>query len=396
MGTLQIFNRYLEEGGEESAVVNYEQLLSQTVELDCCYFDSRDWVSPEAPPKWQMPFRAIYNPPSVRRVIALQEKYRYSCWITHNVFPVGSAGIYKAALSCSVPVVHILHNWRPFSVNGSFWIDGQVAQKTLRTTYSREIFARSWQGSALKTSILAGTFQWLSLSGWQDAIKTWVAISDFARDRFVEAGIPENRIVALRHCCEPVNKTFIQTSAAEETHYLFLGRLIEEKGIRTLINAWDLLYSLLGSSCPPLAIAGNGSLTDEVKKAASRNPSIRFLGHVSGDMKADLLGKCRAVIVPSIWWEPLGLVVYEAYDYGKPVLAARSGGLSETIVDGETGLLHNPGDGAQIAEQVMLMERDFSLRRSMGESGRRWLLENASPEEWKSKMQKIIENVCLC
>ncbi len=46
------------------------------------------------------------------------------------------------------------------------------------------------------------------------------------------------------------------------------------------------------------------------------------------------------MLAPSVWWEPLGLVTYEAYDYGKPMLAARSGGLSETVVAGLTGFLH--------------------------------------------------------
>ncbi|NIP95587.1 MAG: glycosyltransferase family 4 protein, partial [Akkermansiaceae bacterium] len=98
---------------------------------------------------------------------------------------------------------------------------------------------------------------------------------------------------------------------------------------------------------------------------------------------------------PSVWWEPLGLVTYESYDAAKPMLAAASGGLTETVKDGETGLLHQPGDAASLADSVRKMEgRDEEQRREMGRRGRNWLLSEASPARWKRRFSEILEN-CL-
>jgi glycosyltransferase involved in cell wall biosynthesis len=119
--------------------------------------------------------------------------------------------------------------------------------------------------------------------------------------------------------------------------------------------------------------------------------SVVCVGFVEGQAKSDLLHGCRALIAPSIWWEPLGLIVYEAYDYGRPVLVSASGGLKETVVEGETGYLHEAGYADALAADVEKMEQlGVEGRVKMGENGRRWLLENASPAEWLERFTEIL------
>jgi glycosyltransferase involved in cell wall biosynthesis len=117
--------------------------------------------------------------------------------------------------------------------------------------------------------------------------------------------------------------------------------------------------------------------------------SVRFAGQLSGAEKKRALEESRAMIVPSLWWEPLGLVVYEAYEYCRPVLAASSGGLTEVVVDGETGLLHEAGNAKQIAQQVTEMEADAANRRALGRQGRAWLEQNADENQWRENFSKI-------
>ena len=99
-------------------------------------------------------------------------------------------------------------------------------------------------------------------------------------------------------------------------------------------------------------------------------------------------------MAPSVWWEPLGLVTYEAYDYGKPMLAAASGGLTETVEDGVTGLLHQPGDAEDLARTVVEMESKSTLeRKEMGLQGREWLLREASYGDWTRQLENLIVDV---
>jgi len=130
-----------------------------------------------------------------------------------------------------------------------------------------------------------------------------------------------------------------------------------------------------------------------VSQHARHNPFICALGKVGGETKIDQLLRCRAVIIPSVWWEPLGLVTYEAYDYAKPVLAARSGGLTETVLQDRTGLLHPPGDASALLQDVLNLEAMSPTHRAaLGSSGRHWLRQETEPSVWLRRFDEILQH----
>jgi glycosyltransferase involved in cell wall biosynthesis len=155
--------------------------------------------------------------------------------------------------------------------------------------------------------------------------------------------------------------------------FLFLGRLTEEKGLRVLLDAWEIVEQT--STVAHLTITGDGPLAAEVQRRCEGMKRATWVGFKTGEDKRQLLRNTTALIVPSIWWEPLGLVLYEAYDYGKPVLAARSGGIVDHVVDELTGLLHEPGDFHALASHILAAIADPASCRSMGVNGRKLLLE---------------------
>lgn len=178
----------------------------------------------------------------------------------------------------------------------------------------------------------------------------------------------------------------------DQGYYLSLGRLVPEKSVGTLLGALQILERKLGRDCPRLVIAGTEK--PKVMAAAARGGSVEYAGFVSGEAKHRLLSGSRAVLAPSIWWEPLGLIVYEAYDHGKPVIAARSGGLVETVREGEGGFLHTPGDAECLVEAILKLEESgHDGRTKMGATGRCWLLQKASPESWKRDFEAIVRSV---
>jgi glycosyltransferase involved in cell wall biosynthesis len=120
-----------------------------------------------------------------------------------------------------------------------------------------------------------------------------------------------------------------------------------------------------------------------------RTPAnVRWAGHVEGQAKEHLLANCRAVVLPHLWEEPLGLVVYEAYQAGKPVLASALGGVRDIVQDGITGALLAPGDPA--AWEQALRQWDAAKLREWGLAGRRWLERNTSPEAWHEQFLEIV------
>jgi glycosyltransferase involved in cell wall biosynthesis len=388
---LQVFNRYLHMGGEEKSVDRIHAHLGQEHEMERCFFESRDWTGAGAPGKLGQLRRTFYNAESRAKFEKICETFKPDVALFHNVLPVGSPSLYHAAKLRGLPVIQYVHNFRPLSVGGTLYASGEFLEEALRGNYWREVRTGAWQGSKLKSAVMAMVLKRLHRSGWLDNVKAWVCISEFLRGKFVQAGLPSERVFAVRHSWDAMPEA---PAVEDKGYYLFLARLVEVKGVEVLLQAWRKLEERMGDKTPDLWIGGEGPMEELVHEMRQKSRKVRFLGLVSGAEKQQALRGCRALLAPSIWWEPLGLVTYEAYDHAKPVLAAASGGLTETVVDGVTGFLHAPGNVDALLESVVTMETMPSEERAaMGAAGRRWLLENAGVGEWKRRLDEVLRGV---
>ena len=386
---LQVFNQYLERGGEELWVDEVLRLAPEDVRVSNLRFQSRTWTERGKPSRLRQARLLWNNPGSRERLREEVIRMKPDALVFHNVLPVGSFGVYEEASSLGIPVVQYIHNFRPFSPSGTLWVNGRTNDGALRGKVLPEVVNAAWEGSFPRTALLAWYLARFRRRGGLDLVRRWVAVSEFMRSKFIEAGIPPERIVTLRHCWQPRNT---DPQAEEGDYYLFLGRLVTEKGLPVLLESWRRLEATMGPACPRLIIAGTGPEEARVHNQAMRSRSVRFVGFVTGQQKAELLRHCRGLIMPSIWWEPLGLTVYEAYDFHRPVLAARSGGLVETVIHGRTGLLHEPGSVDSLVESLKAAEELGSRSRAkMGIRGRRWLEKEACPDTWGRAFKSVLD-----
>jgi glycosyltransferase involved in cell wall biosynthesis len=126
-----------------------------------------------------------------------------------------------------------------------------------------------------------------------------------------------------------------------------VGRLSDEKGLDVLIDAWSRLPGRL-----PLKIIGDGPWAARVRDAESRDPRVAWLGRVSIQTVYELIGGATCLILPSRCYENCPKTILEAYSKGTPVVASRLGAMREYVADGETGLLFQPGDAADLACKI--------------------------------------------
>ena len=112
------------------------------------------------------------------------------------------------------------------------------------------------------------------------------------------------------------------------TRYLFVGRLIERKGLDVLLQAFER------ADGGELRIAGDGPLREMVEAAAARDPRVRLIGHVAGDELARTYRDADVLVVPSLY-EPWGLVVHEGLAYGLPVIATDQVGAADDLIEPE-------------------------------------------------------------
>lgn len=362
-----------------------------------CYFDSEDLAKRgKSPPVLvSQALAMLYNSGSVRRFKRQIEASRPDLILMHNVFPVGSIGIYHAALKSGVPVIQYIHNFRPFSVNGYLWGNHRLMDGGLRKNFLPEILAGSWQNSRIRTAWYAGVILLMHRLGIYRQMTGWIAISQFMKDAFVAAGILEDKIHLLPHSWNLKPTDEINGHASEalpgEPTILFLGRLTEAKGLRVLIEAWKKVEA--ERPVGRLIIGGDGPLAEWVAGQQAEMQRMEFSGFVSGDRKIELLRQCRALVVPSVWWEPLGLVVYEAYQYHRPVIAARSGGLTESVQEGQTGWLYDAPDVEALKECLIAALDDGVEASRRGALGRLWLEQNTGEKAWLEHFEAMADQV---
>jgi glycosyltransferase involved in cell wall biosynthesis len=391
---LHVFNRYRFYGGEEAAVERISQVLREReVPFEEVLASSEEWEAGDGPPRWKQALLSLYNPKGVARVRAAHERLRADVWVVHNLFPVLSLGVLREAHRLGVPVVFYLHNYMPYSTNGALWANDRLMPEGLRGSFLPEIRASAWQDSLVRTAWKATVLTLARRLGWYRQIAAWVAVSEFVKDRFVEAGVPVERVHVLAYPFFPTETEPV--CHQEDAGFLFLGRLSVAKGTRVVLEAWrQLREEAAGDRVPTLTIAGDGELRNEVEEAAENScGSIRYAGQVSGEAKQRLIDGSLALVVPSVWWDPYPTVVYEAFDAGRAVMAARSGGLPESVQDGFTGRLHTPGDANELAGQIKAAWRDQEKTLKMGSAGRDWLLNRAGGERWWTDFEKVLKQV---
>jgi glycosyltransferase involved in cell wall biosynthesis len=137
--------------------------------------------------------------------------------------------------------------------------------------------------------------------------------------------------------------------AGDGNYAVFLGRLSNEKGITTLIRAWE--QGGLGKKLP-LKLIGGGPSEEEVRSAAGRVTGIEYIGRMPAREAYEVVGRATMLVLPSEWYETFGRVAVEAFAKGTPVIASNLGAMAELIDHGRTGLLFQPGDSTDLAAKV--------------------------------------------
>jgi glycosyltransferase involved in cell wall biosynthesis len=150
---------------------------------------------------------------------------------------------------------------------------------------------------------------------------------------------------------------------------LFVGRFTEFKGIKYLLKAFPTVLNAVPDA--KLVLVGGGPLEGEIKAYQEKfHNSIFLLPFVPNDIMPNVYAGCDVVVLPS-FYEPFGNVTVEAMACGKPVVGSCIGGMLDTIVDGETGLYVQPGNSDQIANSLIKILTNDTLKKELGQNARK-------------------------
>ncbi|PXY32794.1 glycosyltransferase family 4 protein [Prauserella muralis] len=367
MRVVVVHNRYRSEHPSgEDRVVDQETALLASAGHDVELFERRsdDIAAMPLPRKAAVPLLVPWNPVARRELAALLRARRPDVVHIHSTFPLLSPSVVAACADAGVPAVATLHNYQAVCAPGTFYRDGRICTDCADAGPLPAVRHGCYRGSPLATLPLA-----VSLVANRRRNDTGIArffcISAAQRLLLVQAGMPADRL-AVKHNFVP--EPGRRRDGAGE-HILYIGRLTEEKGVRLLMAAWDLLHARGGTGLP-LVVAGSGPLETEVVAWARGRGDVRFLGLRDRDGCAELTARAAALVAPSEWLEGFGLVVVEAMAAGVPVVASGHGAFPELVDDGVTGLLHRPGDAESLAACVRRIVADLRDNARMGTAGR--------------------------
>jgi glycosyltransferase involved in cell wall biosynthesis len=195
---------------------------------------------------------------------------------------------------------------------------------------------------------------------WNDKVSLFIALSNFSAKKLAEGGIDTEKIKT-----KP-GFAFHQTQEGVRTNSdfaLYVGRLSEEKGLRTVLRAWEKLKF-------PLWIVGDGPLRNEADALKIKNPAVKVLGEMPLESVTRIMAKARFLILPSEFYENFPLVLAEAFSVGLPVVAARIGALAELVYHERNGLLFEPGNSEILATLTTMLFQNDTLSNRLGSAAR--------------------------
>ena len=362
MKILMLHNRYQVPSGEE-IVVEAEKSLLETKGHNVALMEVDNANISSAFEKAKAAVNVIYSVSSKRQVTDKIKGFCPDIVHIHNFFPILSPSVYYACYEAQVPVIQTLHNYRLLCSIASFFRDGKICEDCLGKPFPWPgIVHGCYRGSKVGTATVAAMQSVHSMMGtWQDKVGSYIALTEFARSKFIQGGLPADKIAVKPNFLTPDPGI----GEGKGNYALFVGRLWPEKGIDTLLTAWQQIGNRL-----PLKIVGDGPLAPQVAEAMQQIPGVEWLKQQPRAQVLCLMKNATVLVMPSIWYEPFGMSIVEAYAIGLPVIASNIGSMSTLIDHGRTGLNFRPGDAEDLITQLEWVLTHFAEMVQMRQSVR--------------------------
>ena len=379
MRILTVHNYYQIRGGEDECFEAEIELLREMGEEVEIYQENNDRVAKIG--KLRMAADTIWSKETYEKLKQRLIKKPLDVVHIHNFFPLISPSIYYAAKAQGIPVVQTLHNYRLLCPNALFFREGKVCEDCLGKFIP---YPGIQHGCYRENKVASGAVATMlgvhrAMNTWSKMVDLYICLTEFAKQKFIQAGIPAEKIVVKPNFVSPEPTV----GSGKGGYALFVGRLSVEKGLDTLLAAWEQLGEQI-----PLKIVGDGPLAADVLKATKRSPHIEWLGRRPMSEVHDLMGEAMFLVFPSKWYETFGRVAIEAFAKGTPVIAANIGAIAEIVAPGKTGLHFEPGVPEDLVNKVKWVLGNPDTMAQMRESAR---LEFEAKYTSKKNYQQLIE-----
>lgn len=373
---LVVHNAYQQRGGEDSVVESEVALLREhghEVELLLRHNDEVSRLS-----RVDVALQTLWSRETTRDMAERIGRFRPDVVHVHNTLPLVSPSVFWAAAGAGVPAVMTLHNFRLLCPQATLLRDGAICERCVGRAPVPAIVHRCYRESVVQTGGLVSMLMLhRGLGTFRNKVSRFIALTEFGRDKFIEGGLPAERI--------DVKPNFVHWMPRPDSQArrggLYVGRLSVEKGVEPLLQAMRL------HPAHALEIIGSGPFEKAVAEVAGE----RWLGPVPLTEVLDRMRRASYLLVPSVCYEGFPRTIVEAFACGTPVIASRRGSLAELVEDGRTGLLFDPDDPMDMVERLKWADANPDAMRRMGMVARSEYEERFSPQRNHELLMQVYD-----
>ena len=379
---LIVHNRYQLRGGEDAVVESEAALLAEQGVAVHSHVVSNDEINHRN--KAVVAVESIWSARQSRVLTDVIRAHRPQVVHVHNTFPLLSPAVYWTCQQLGVPVVQTLHNFRLACPQAMFLREHRVCEDCLGHVPWRAVQHRCYRDSALQSLVSAANITvHRALGTYRHKVDRFIALNGFCRDKFIEMGLPADKVVIKPNFVAAV----AEPNWGERAGGLYVGRLSPEKGMDALLGAWDHL-SQQGRPVE-LQVVGKG----EFEEAWRQRGDAVYLGFKTLPEVIAQMRRSLYMVVPSIWYENFPRTIVEAFSVGLPVIASRIGALAELIEDGVTGLLVEPGNARDLADKMQWAQANPQAMLAMGRNAHERYRTRYAPEVNLAELMAIYRDV---
>ena len=296
--------------------------------------------------------------------------------------------IIKVLKKANIPIVWTLHDYTILCPEGTFISNGKICEACKGGKFHQVILNKCKKQSLL-ASTLASVDNYINeYLDYYSLVDYYICPSKFIHQKFLDYGFNPDKLHQLYHSytLSQIPEIPSKEPNIDKKYIVFIGRLEKIKGIHTLLEAMK--------ECPniPLKIIGDGTEMDKLKAFADQNAlhQVSFLGKMDKTQLWPILHSASFMVFPSECLEILGFSIIEAMLCNKAVIGSNIGAIPETIIDGQTGLLFEPGNIKMLAEKIQSLYNDEKLSINMGMTAGNYIRELTHPEKYYEYLKKII------
>lgn len=306
-----------------------------------------------------------WNPFAAAALHKIVDDFQPDVVHAHNTFPLISPAVFHAIGRRAARVL-TLHNYRLLCPAAIPMRDGKVCTDCIQQRSTLPALQHGcYRGSRLATLPLATNVALHRRIGtWQHQVDAFIALSEFQKQLMTQGGLPSAKLHVKPnfYAGDPLVVPFQQRL----DYVVFVGRLGQEKGVHTLIEAWRGW----GEHAPELRLVGDGPLLEQLQKQA-QGLRVRFMGQVPANEAQAQIANARLLVLPSEWFEGFPMVVREAFAFGTPVAVSRLGPLPSIVDHGVNGVVFEPANAASLLSVVQSALADPASLTAMAVGARK-------------------------